>query len=158
MVEPRPSEEPSYPTRSAVTFIPVSDASSPILTDYRDLKSPSLRENEFRGRTTFFIAEGETVTGTVLSEGSLYPVHSVILTEHHRDKMADVWEDLTKRLVSTAPNGSGNQQQVPIPIYMAPQPLLEQLTDFYCHRGVLASVDIPASPPFTDILSTSDSC
>ncbi|KXS10497.1 hypothetical protein M427DRAFT_73900 [Gonapodya prolifera JEL478] len=155
-MEPRPSEEPSHQTPSAVTFIPVSDASSPILADYRDLKSPSLRENEFRGRTTLFIAEGETVTRTVLSEGSLYPVRSVILTEHHRDKMADVWEDLTKRLVSTTTNGSGNQQQVPIPIYVAPQPLLEQLTGFHFHRGVLASVDIPPPPPLTDILSTSD--
>ena len=94
---------------NAVTFVPIVDAAYPLLADYRDLKSPTLREAEFEGRTTgrttFFIAEGETVTRTLLSPGSLYPIRSVVLTERHRDKMADVWDEL-ERWFSSQPNPS----------------------------------------------------
>ncbi|KAJ3341220.1 Ribosomal RNA large subunit methyltransferase H [Gonapodya sp. JEL0774] len=147
-------------TNPIVHFIPITDALSPLLADYRDLKSPTLRENEFHGRTNVFIAEGETVTRTLLAEGSLYPIRSVILTEHHREKMADVWRELEKRFGSqnreSATKAGAAVQALPIPVYVAPQPVLEQLTGFHFHRGVLASASIPPPPLLAQLLSTSN--
>jgi tRNA G18 (ribose-2'-O)-methylase SpoU len=93
----------------------VTDPADPRLDDYRALTDVALRIR-FEPPHGLFIAEGELVLRRALRAG--YRARSVLLD--------------TKRL---------DEVEVPaaVPVYTADQALLEQLTGFHVHRGVLAS-------------------
>jgi tRNA G18 (ribose-2'-O)-methylase SpoU len=94
----------------------VTDPDDPRLADYRALTDVSLR-TQFEPPNGLFIAEGELVLGRALRAG--YRARSVLLDAKRLDQVA-VPED--------------------VPVYTADQDLLERLTGFHVHRGVLASL------------------
>lgn len=106
-----------------IVHLEIADfAAHPLLADYANLTDATLRAGEFRAQNLHFIAEGEGVVRQLLS--SRFPTRSLLVTPHHfEDKMHDVLANLPSD----------------IPIFLAPAVVMERITGFAFHRGVLAS-------------------
>jgi tRNA G18 (ribose-2'-O)-methylase SpoU len=96
-------------------IIAVEDSADPRLAPYRDLRDRDLRD---RGD---FIAEGEVVLRALLRAGR-HPIRSMLLAERQAERLAD--------LIATAPED--------VPVYAAPQAVMDQIVGFPIHRGILA--------------------
>jgi len=79
-----------------------------------------LRDRDLRDRGNF-IAEGEVVLRTLLRAGR-HPVRSMLLAERQVERLAD--------LIATAP--------ADVPVYSAPQAVMDRVVGFPIHRGILA--------------------
>lgn len=79
-----------------------------------------MRERDVAGRDGF-IAEGEVVV-RVLTTDALYAPESLLLAENRRAALADVLGRLPPE----------------VPVYVAPQPVMDRVVGFHIHRGVLA--------------------
>lgn len=90
---------------------PVENLNDPRLWPYRELKDRALDRS---GR--WFVAEGEHVVRRLLA--SDFHVESVFLSEKRIDIASDVREG--------------------VPVYVAPQPVMEQVLGFKFHSGVIA--------------------
>ena len=98
-------------------LIPVKDADDPRLAPY-----VSIRERDLTGRADGrFIVEGK-VTLAILAERSRFKVESVFIGE---SRVGPLQETL-----SSLPEG--------VPVYVAPQPVMDAVAGFPIHRGVLA--------------------
>jgi len=104
--------------------VPVVELSDPRLEDYQNLRDRELAH--VRGA---FIAESEVVL-RVLVTRSEHRVRSVLLAESRLDKLADALRSLPPE----------------VPIFVAPQPILDRVVGFHIHRGVLAAVERPHPP------------
>jgi tRNA G18 (ribose-2'-O)-methylase SpoU len=93
----------------------------PRLADYRQLKERRL--NAEGGR---FVAESERVVRRLIDSG--LPVHSVLLTPPRLATLAD------------ALGG-------PFPVFVAAQPVLDEIAGFHVHRGCLAIGERPPPAP-----------
>jgi tRNA G18 (ribose-2'-O)-methylase SpoU len=100
-------------------IIAVTDADDPRLGEYRQLKEHSLKAASGR-----FIAESEPVVRKLLA--SPLPVHSLLLTQGHLDRLAP----------ALRPG---------VPIFVADQDTLDQIAGFHVHRGCLAVGGRPAA-------------
>lgn len=98
--------------------IPIASADDPRLAPYRDLK-----DNQ-RAREGGFLVEGVIALERLLS-ASLYPVRSILLSEHRAQTLAP--------LLTQAPAGT--------PVFVAPQAVLDTTAGLHLHRGVLALAD-----------------
>jgi tRNA G18 (ribose-2'-O)-methylase SpoU len=96
-------------------IIAIEDPADPRLAPYRDLRDRALRD---RGD---FIAEGEVVLRTLLRAGR-HPIRSMLLAERQAERLAE--------LIAIAPDD--------VPVYAAPQALMDQIVGFPIHRGILA--------------------
>jgi len=96
-------------------IIAVEDPADSRLIPYRDLRDRALRD---RGD---FIAEGEVVLRTLLRSGR-HPIRSMLLAERQAERLAD--------LIATAPED--------VPVYAAPQAVMDKIVGFPIHRGILA--------------------
>lgn len=90
----------------------VSEAGDPRLDDYRDLKEQRLKEASGK-----FVAESEGVVRKLLT--SRLEVLSLLLTSTH-----------LARLEAILPSA--------LPVYLAPQAVVDQVAGFHVHRGCLA--------------------
>lgn len=91
-------------------LVPVHDADDPRLSDY-----VALRERE---QADVFIAEGLLVVEALLTRGR-YPVRSLLVAESKVERLPPVPPE--------------------VPIYSAPQAVLDRVVGFPIHRGVLAA-------------------
>jgi tRNA G18 (ribose-2'-O)-methylase SpoU len=96
-------------------IVPIEDPADPRLAPYRDLRDRDLRD---RGD---FIAEGEVVLRTLLRAGR-HPVRSMLLAERQVERLAE--------LIASAPDD--------VPVYAAPQAVMDRIVGFPIHRGILA--------------------
>jgi len=96
-------------------IIAVEDPTDSRLIPYRDLRDRALRD---RGD---FIAEGEVVLRTLLRSGR-HPIRSMLLAKRQADRLGE--------LIATAPDD--------IPVYAAPQAVMDKIVGFPIHRGILA--------------------
>lgn len=110
----------------------VTDPADDRLADYRELTDVALR-TRYEPPHGLFIAEGELVLRRALRAG--YRPRSVLLD--------------TKRYGQLAELLSG----VPAPVYTAEAPVLEKLTGFHVHRGILASFHRRPLPAVADVLA-----
>lgn len=101
--------------------INITDPRDPRLSDYFDLSDPATRQQEFTGRRPWFICEGEIIVRSLLE--SNYPVRSLLCTPGKAQAFSQA---LSQRSADT-------------PVYVLPRPLVEGVTGFDFHRGVLAS-------------------
>jgi tRNA G18 (ribose-2'-O)-methylase SpoU len=92
------------------------------LADYRDLTDTALRRR-VEPEGGLFIAEGELVVRRAMEAG--HTLRSLVLAENRVDPVGDL-VDLV------AANGT--------PVYVAALPVLQSLTGFHVHRGVLGAV------------------
>jgi tRNA G18 (ribose-2'-O)-methylase SpoU len=107
---------------STMPAIPVSDPSDPRLADYRDLKDNRLNQD-----TGKLIAESEGVVRMLLA--SPLTTVSVLLSPTRHESLAAT--------LASHPD---------LPVYVAPQPILDAITGFHVHRGCLALALRPRSP------------
>ena len=100
-----------------MALLPVSSPHDPRLAPY-----VSIRERDLTGRGDGrFIVEGK-VTLAILAERSRFGIESVFLGESRVEPLKDILEKL------------GDD----IPVYVAPQEVMDQVAGFPIHRGVLA--------------------
>jgi tRNA G18 (ribose-2'-O)-methylase SpoU len=111
----------------------ITDPDDPRLADYRALTDIELR-TRFEGPHGLFVAEGELVLRRALRAG--YRARSVLLDTKRLDQIADL--DLGDAAV-----------------YVAGQDLLEKVTGFHVHRGMLASFHRRALAPAASVLASS---
>ena len=110
----------------------ITDPLDPRLADYRALTDVELR-TRFEAPHGLFIAEGELVLRRALRAG--YRARSVLVDAKRVDQIgdADVGE---------------------APVYAAGQDLLERVTGFHVHRGVLASFHRRPLPSAAEVLAS----
>jgi tRNA G18 (ribose-2'-O)-methylase SpoU len=97
-------------------LIPVSDPDDPRLAGFRQV-----RERDLVGREGRFIAEGEVVL-RVLLERARHKVEALLIAEKRLDALAD--------LMALVPEQ--------VPVYAAGQAVMDAVTGFHIHRGILA--------------------
>jgi tRNA G18 (ribose-2'-O)-methylase SpoU len=110
----------------------VDDPADPRLTDYLALTDVALRTRR-EPAGGLFIAEGELVIGRALRAG--YEPRSVLVAPPR---------------LGNLPPGIGAD----VPVYVAPVPLLAEVTGFHVHRGALASMRRRPVPAAADLLVT----
>jgi len=97
-------------------IVAIEDPDDPRVATYRDI-----REHDLVGREGLFIAEGEVVV-RLLADGSLHRPLSLFLAEKRLVALADVVDRLPAS----------------VPVYVAPQTVMDGIAGFSIHRGVLA--------------------
>lgn len=107
-------------------MIRITDAGDARIAAYRDI-----RERDLVGRQGRFVAEGRVVLN-VLFGARRFAAESLLLLENRVDGLAG--------LLAAVP--------ADVPVYVAPQSVLDAIAGFHMHRGVLA---IGLRPPDTDI-------
>lgn len=115
------------------TFLPIDDPEDPRVAGYRDV-----RERDLVGRSGRFVAEGEVVLRVLLTR-SRHPVESCLISQ--------------KRLAAVAPILTPLADETPV--YVAAQGVIDAVTGFHIHRGVLAlgrRADAPNAAPLLDSL------
>ncbi len=115
-------------------LIPLRDLSDPRVRDFTQLKDVNLRKS-FEAEHGLYLAESFSVISRALAAGH-HP--RSILTNRH-------W---LGRLQETLGPRAAN-----IPIYVAEEEQLTQLTGFSMHRGAIAAMERPALPELDKVLS-----
>jgi len=97
-------------------LIPLTSPDDPRIDPYRVIK-----ERDLVGRGGRFIVEGRTVLDVALSPRSHFPLESLLLSESRIEALAP--------LLAQAP--------ADLPVYTASQAILDGITGFHIHRGLL---------------------
>ena len=111
-------------------FVEVSDPADPRLADYRDLTDVALRSRH-EPTAGLYIAESEKVIRRALGAG--HAPRSVLVLERFAENVADLAER--------------------VPVYVGTGGVLEAITGFNVHRGMLAAMHRPALPPVAHLLA-----
>ncbi len=114
-------------------IIEITDPDDPRIADYRSLTEPQLRavkEPEYG----LFIAEGELVIRRAVAAG--HQLRSILVDAKRVDQVADL---------ASAPHSA--------PLYTATPEVLEGVTGFVVHRGVMASLHRPQPHSATELLA-----
>jgi tRNA G18 (ribose-2'-O)-methylase SpoU len=122
------------PFKICAPILRIDDPADPRLDDYR-----AIRERQLAARATF-IAESEVVLRVLLARGR-YPIRSLLLAEGRFEKLADALADLDRA----------------VPIYLASQAVLDGVTGFHIHRGILAACERLPVPSPEALLAAMDS-
>lgn len=109
---------------------PITDADDPRLADYRALTDVELR-TRWEPPHGLFIAEGEQVLRRALRAG--YRPRSFLLDVKRTEQLADLTD-------------------MDAPTFAATQDMLERVTGFHVHRGVLASFHRKPLPSVAEVL------
>ena len=112
----------------------VADAADPRLRDYLALTDTSLRRT-LEPVEGLFVAEGEKVVRRAVAAG--YRLRSVLLSPRWVDPLRDLLDGLD------------------VPVLVADDVLLRQVTGYHVHRGALASVHRPPERTAADVLTGS---
>lgn len=97
-------------------LIPLASPDDPRIDAYRVIK-----ERDLVGRGGRFILEGRTVLDVALSPRNRFALESLLISESRAEALAP--------LLAQAPEG--------VPVYTASQPILDGITGFHIHRGLL---------------------
>ncbi|GIJ47515.1 rRNA methyltransferase [Virgisporangium aliadipatigenens] len=109
----------------------VTDPADPRLADYRDLTDVALR-NHVEQPLGLFIAEGELVLRRALRAG--YRARSILVDAKRVDQFGDL--------------DAGD-----VPLYAASAEVMQALTGFHVHRGVLAALHRRPTRPVGELLA-----
>lgn len=112
----------------------IEDPDDPRVADYRALTDIELR-TRFEAPHGLFIAEGELVLRRALRAG--YVPRSILIDAKRIEQVADL--------------------EAAAPIYAAGQELLERVTGFHVHRGLLASFHRKPPRPVAEVLANAGS-
>lgn len=130
----------SAPTAPELTTI--TDPADPRVADFCSLTDPQLR-TILEPERGLFIAEGEIILRRALAAGCR--LRSVLVDERRAHIIAAAAAEYGQRL-------GGDQPDDP-PLYVADYPVLEQITGFHVHRGVLASIQRPVELSVAQVLA-----
>ncbi|UER54359.1 RNA methyltransferase [Kineosporiaceae bacterium SCSIO 59966] len=112
----------------AAGVVHVDDAADPRLDEYARLTDVALRRRR-EPAEGLYIAESHTVIRRALAAG--HRPRSLLMAPRWLEQSADL-------LAAAAAAGA--------PVYVAPEPVLRDLTGFHLHRGALAAMHRPALP------------
>jgi tRNA G18 (ribose-2'-O)-methylase SpoU len=98
-------------------IIAIDDPDDPRIAPYRDV-----RERDLVGRKGLFVAEGEVVLNVLFGGRARHRPLSLLIAEKRVPRHAD--------LLAKVPDG--------VPVYAAAQPVIDAITGFHIHRGILA--------------------
>ncbi len=112
-------------------IVPIGEIDDPRLSPYR-----AVRERDLVGRAGLFVAEGEVVLRLLLRRGR-FPLQSLLVAERRLEAVAD--------LVESLPAGT--------PVYVVPQAVMDGVTGFAIHRGLLGIGVRGAEPSAEDLLA-----
>jgi tRNA G18 (ribose-2'-O)-methylase SpoU len=98
-------------------IIAIDDPDDPRVAAYRDV-----RERDLVGRKGLFVAEGEVVLNVLLGGRARHRPRSLLIAEKRFARLGD--------LLARVPAG--------VPVYAAAQPVIDSITGFHIHRGILA--------------------
>jgi tRNA G18 (ribose-2'-O)-methylase SpoU len=112
--------------------IRIDDPEDPRIAGYRNI-----RERDLVGRQGLFIAEGKVVLEDLLSAEAFQP-QSLLILENRLGGLAET--------LARVPE--------PIPVYVAPGPVVDAVAGFHVHRGVLALGQRRAPVAAADLLAS----
>ncbi len=114
-------------------------SADPRLADYTRLKDVQLR-SKLEPERGLYMAESTNVILRALQIG--HRPRSFLMAPRWLDDLAPLIEEATG-----APDGGD------VPIFMAQESLLEEITGFHLHRGALAAMQRPELPPLAELLA-----
>lgn len=118
------------PHNAWVPAVSITSPDDPRIADYRALTDVELR-TKWEPPNGLFIAEGELVIQRALRAG--YRLRSALVDQKRADQLTGLPPDT--------------------PLYTAPAPVLESITGFHVHRGILASFHRRELTPLGDLLA-----
>lgn len=136
---------------AAYEIIHITSLDDPRLDAYTKLTERELR-SVLEPEKGIFIAESMKVIERALAAG-MQPV-SFLLGERWLDAVQPLLDGLKRRLASGPGEGSAEQAggEYPIPVFVGPMDLLEQLTGFSVTRGALCACRRPKLPDPRELL------
>ena len=124
-------------------IIELDDVDDPRLADYTSLTDVALRRRL------------ETERGLYMAESSKVIVRAVEAGHAPRSfLMAPRWYDELRPVIAAATGCHGRDDGGGVPVFIAPEPLLESITGFHLHRGALAAMNRPALPSVGELLAS----
>lgn len=122
---------------SGFSVVRVDHATDPRLEPYASLTDAALRQRKDVATGTY-VAESPLVVRRALEAGHRF--ESFLLAERLLDGLRDALE-------------AAQRPGEPVPVYVGADAVLEELTGFRLHRGVLAIVHRPPLPDLVDIVA-----
>lgn len=125
----------------------VSDPNDERLADYFQLTDVALRSRHEPAKG-LFIAESPNVIARAVAAG-------------HRPRsflMAEKWLPVMRETIAAAPDSEGEEEGGPLPVFLATESMLREITGFHLHRGALAAVHRPTLPTVADLLEPRSVC
>ncbi len=119
----------------AGTLIEIDAPDDPRLAPYRNVRDAHLRATHDRSEP-LFMCEGEVVVRQLI--GSRYPVHSMLLTPTRLGTAGDLLRELP----------------IETPVYCVSQQIMDGVTGFHIHRGLLAAGHRVPEPALSDLLDS----
>jgi tRNA G18 (ribose-2'-O)-methylase SpoU len=113
-------------------MIRIDDPADPRIEHYR-----SVKDRDLSGRGGRFMAEGEVVLRNLLSPGCRFSAESILLSEARARSSGDLLAALPADL----------------PVYVAPQVVMDAIVGFHIHRGVLAVAFRGERPTADEVLA-----
>lgn len=117
-----------------MVIIELSSLDDPRLHDYTGLTDVSLRKS-LESANGLYIAEGDKVITRAIAAG--HQPRSVLLAERWLESLLPIIDS------------------VDVPIFVASEELIEELTGFHVHRGALAAMNRPDLPNVDDLIGDS---
>ncbi len=112
-------------------IVAIKDPDDARVAPYRDV-----RERDLVGRKGRFVAEGAVVLNVLLSPHARHRPLSLLVAEKRLASLAD--------LLARVPEG--------VPVYAAAQPVIDVITGFHIHRGLLAIGERAPMPAAADLI------
>ena len=115
-----------------MAVIPIHDPHDARVAAFRDI-----RERDLTGRQGLFVAEGEVVLRVLASPASRCRPIAALIAQKRTEALTDIIGALPPQ----------------VPVYSAPQTVLDGVAGFHLHRGILALGEKPVSRPLEDLLA-----
>ena len=116
------------------------------LTDYTRLTDVALRRR-LETRRGLYMAESTKVVARAVAAGHV--PRSFLMSGRHYEQMRPV--------IAAAAGTGGREDGGDVPVFLAPEEVLESVTGFHLHRGALAAMNRPALPGLDGLLATARS-
>lgn len=113
-----------------------------LLADYTRLTDVALRKR-LETERGLYMAESSKVISRAVAAG--HAPRSFLMAERYLPESGP--------MIAAAVGTQGQPDGGPVPVLVAPEPLLEQLTGFHLHRGALAAMNRPELVPVTQLLA-----
>lgn len=124
-------------------IIHLDDADDPRLADYTRLTDVALRRR-LETERGLYMAESSKVIARAVGAG--HTPRSFLMAERHHEEMRPV--------IAGAIGCDGRDDGGQVPVFLAPEPLLEAIAGFHLHRGALAAMHRPALPGVGELLAS----
>ena len=123
-------------------IIELADGADECLADYTRLTDVALRRR-LETRRGLYMAESSKVITRAVAAG--HAPRSFLMAPRHLDEMRPV--------IASATGCAGRDDGGDVPVFVAPEEVLESITGFHLHRGALAAMNRPELVGVPELLS-----